>query len=69
MALEQKFCVTATVVSKFSTAWCHPPGTNTVSPASCVNSSIRGDDDDEDEDDEEEDEDEEEDDEEKEEEG
>lgn len=29
---EQKFCVTAIVVSKFITTCHHPPGMNTVSP-------------------------------------
>lgn len=32
---EQKFCVIATVLSRFKTTCHHPPGTNTVSPGRC----------------------------------
>ena len=35
LVLEQKFWVTATVLSKFRTTCHHPPGTNTVSPGFC----------------------------------
>ena len=35
-----KFCVTAMVSSKLSTAWCQPPGTKIVSPGYCITSRI-----------------------------
>ena len=36
--IEQKFCVTAIVVSRFNTTCQYPPGTNTVSPGCWISS-------------------------------